>query len=91
MIVPMRMFSGDEQLLTDVDPLFHSGGRADAHRRTVGTADRAGARALIGWLPKAGGGGGAGLPAVRVDLGFQPATVIAIGSIMYPAMVAAGL
>lgn len=90
MIVPMRMFSGMNNFSLMSIPYFilaaelmRIGGLSD---RLIGLA-----RSLIGWLP-----GGLAAAAVLACLlfgsisGSSPATVIAIGSIMYPAMVAAG-
>lgn len=90
MIVPMRMFSGMNNFSLMSIPYFilaaelmRIGGLSE---RLIGLA-----RALIGWLP-----GGLAAAAVLACLlfgsisGSSPATVIAIGSIMYPAMVAAG-
>lgn len=90
MIVPMRMFSGMNNFSLMSIPYFilaaelmRIGGLSD---RLIGLA-----RALIGWMP-----GGLAAAAVLACLffgsisGSSPATVIAIGTIMYPAMVAAG-
>lgn len=90
MIVPMRMFSGMNNFSLMSIPYFilaaelmRIGGLSE---RLIGLA-----RVLIGWLP-----GGLAAAAVLACLlfgsisGSSPATVIAIGSIMYPAMVAAG-
>ena len=90
MIVPMRMFSGMNNFSLMSIPYFilaaelmRIGGLSE---RLVGLA-----RALIGWLP-----GGLAAATVLACLlfgsisGSSPATVIAIGTIMYPAMVAAG-
>lgn len=90
MIVPMRMFSGMNNFSLMSIPYFilaaelmRIGGLSE---RLIGLA-----RALIGWLP-----GGLAAAAVLACLlfgsisGSSPATVIAIGSIMYPAMIAAG-
>lgn len=89
-VVPMRMFSGMNNFSLMSIPFFilaaelmRIGGLSD---RLIGLA-----RALIGWLP-------GGLAAVTVVAclmfgsisGSSPATVIAIGTIMYPAMVKAG-
>lgn len=89
-VVPMRMFSGMNNFSLMSIPFFilaaelmRIGGLSD---RLIGLA-----RALIGWLP-----GGLAAAAVVACLmfgsisGSSPATVIAIGTIMYPAMVAAG-
>jgi C4-dicarboxylate transporter DctM subunit len=90
LLVPMRMFSGMNNFSLMSIPFFilaaelmRIGGLSD---RLIGLA-----RALIGWLP-----GGLGAATVLSCLffgsisGSSPATVIAIGSIMYPALVAAG-
>lgn len=90
MIVPMRMFSGMNNFSLMSIPYFilaaelmRIGGLSE---RLIGLA-----RVLIGWLP-----GGLAAAAVLACLlfgsisGSSPATVIAIGSIMYPAMVTAG-
>ena len=90
MIVPMRMFSGMNNFSLMSIPYFilaaelmRIGGLSE---RLIGLA-----RSLIGWLP-----GGLAAAVVLACLlfgsisGSSPATVIAIGSIMYPAMVAAG-
>ena len=90
MIVSMRMFSGMNNFSLMSIPYFilaaelmRIGGLS---QRLIGLA-----RALIGWLP-----GGLAAAAVLACLlfgsisGSSPATVIAIGSIMYPAMVTAG-
>jgi C4-dicarboxylate transporter, DctM subunit len=89
-VVPMRMFSGMNNFSLMSIPFFilaaelmRIGGLSD---RLIGLA-----RAVIGWLP-----GGLAAAAVVACLmfgsisGSSPATVIAIGTIMYPAMVAAG-
>ena len=89
-VVPMRMFSGMNNFSLMSIPFFilaaelmRIGGLSD---RLIGLA-----RALIGWLP-----GGLAAAAVVACLmfgsisGSSPATVIAIGTIMYPAMVKAG-
>jgi C4-dicarboxylate transporter DctM subunit len=89
-VVPMRMFSGMNNFSLMSIPFFilaaelmRIGGLSD---RLIGLA-----RELIGWLP-----GGLAAAAVVACLmfgsisGSSPATVIAIGTIMYPAMVAAG-
>lgn len=90
MIVPMRMFSGMNNFSLMSIPYFilaaelmRIGGLSD---RLIGLA-----RSLIGWLP-----GGLAAATVLACLffgsisGSSPATVIAIGTIMYPAMVKAG-
>lgn len=90
LVVPMRMFSGMNNFSLMSIPFFilaaelmRIGGLSD---RLIGLA-----RALIGWLP-----GGLAAATVLACLffgsisGSSPATVIAIGSIMYPALVAAG-
>ena len=90
LVVPMRMFSGMNNFSLMSIPFFilaaelmRIGGLSD---RLIGLA-----RALIGWLP-----GGLAAASVVACLmfgsisGSSPATVIAIGTIMYPAMVAAG-
>lgn len=90
MVVPMRMFSGMNNFSLMAIPFFilaaelmRIGGLSD---RLIGLA-----RALVGWLP-----GGLGAATVVSCLffgsisGSSPATVIAIGSIMFPALVAAG-
>lgn len=90
LLVPMRMFSGMNNFSLMSIPFFilaaelmRIGGLSD---RLIGLA-----RALIGWLP-----GGLAAAAVMACLmfgsisGSSPATVIAIGSILYPAMVKAG-
>ncbi|MFC0200358.1 TRAP transporter large permease [Paracoccus rhizosphaerae] len=90
LLVPMRMFSGMNNFSLMSIPFFilaaelmRIGGLSD---RLIGLA-----RALIGWLP-----GGLAAAAVMACLmfgsisGSSPATVIAIGSILYPAMVNAG-
>lgn len=90
LVVPMRMFSGMNNFSLMSIPFFilaaelmRIGGLSD---RLIGLA-----RALIGWLP-----GGLAAASVVACLmfgsisGSSPATVIAIGTIMYPAMVKAG-
>lgn len=89
-VVPMRMFSGMNNFSLMSIPFFIL---AAELMRIGGLSDRliALARALIGWLP-----GGLAAAAVVACLmfgsisGSSPATVIAIGTIMYPAMVSAG-
>lgn len=89
-LVPMRMFSGMNNFSLMSIPFFilaaelmRIGGLSE---RLIGLA-----RALIGWLP-----GGLAAAAVVACLmfgsisGSSPATVIAIGSILFPAMVEAG-
>src|SRR5699024_6425877 len=90
MIVPMRMFSGMNNFSLMSIPFFILA--ADL-MRIGGLSDRllALARALIGWLP-----GGLAAATVLSCLffgsisGSSPATLVAIGSIMFPALVAAG-
>lgn len=90
LVVPMRMFSGMNNFSLMSIPFFilaaelmRIGGLSD---RLIGLA-----RALIGWIP-----GGLAAATVLSCLffgsisGSSPATVVAIGSIMYPALVAAG-
>ncbi len=90
LLVPMRMFSGMNNFSLMSIPFFilaaelmRIGGLSD---RLIGLA-----RSVIGWLP-----GGLAAAAVMACLmfgsisGSSPATVIAIGSILYPAMVNAG-
>ncbi|MGX5658591.1 TRAP transporter large permease [Castellaniella ginsengisoli] len=90
LVVPLRMFSGMNNFSLMSIPFFilaaelmRIGGLSD---RLIGLA-----RALIGWLP-----GGLAAATVLACLffgsisGSSPATVIAIGSIMFPALVAAG-
>lgn len=89
-LVPMRMFSGMNNFSLMSIPFFIL---AAELMRIGGLSDRLInlARALIGWLP-----GGLAAAAVVACLmfgsisGSSPATVIAIGSILYPAMVKAG-
>lgn len=89
-LVPMRMFSGMNNFSLMSIPFFilaaelmQIGGLSD---RLINLA-----RAIVGWLP-----GGLAAAAVVACLmfgsisGSSPATVIAIGSILYPAMVNAG-
>lgn len=90
LVVPMRMFSGMNNFSLMSIPFFilaaelmRIGGLSD---RLIGLA-----RSLIGWLP----GGLAAATVVACLMfgsisGSSPATVIAIGTIMYPAMVKAG-
>lgn len=90
LLVPMRMFSGMNNFSLMSIPFFIL---AAELMRIGGLSDRLInlARALIGWLP-----GGLAAAAVMACLmfgsisGSSPATVIAIGSILYPAMVKAG-
>lgn len=90
LVVPMRMFSGMNNFSLMSIPFFIL---AAELMRIGGLSDRLIelAKALIGWLP-----GGLAAATVLACLffgsisGSSPATVIAIGSIMYPAMVAAG-
>ncbi|MCC2596212.1 TRAP transporter large permease [Pusillimonas sp. MFBS29] len=90
LVVPMRMFSGMNNFSLMSIPFFilaaelmRIGGLSE---RLIGLA-----RALIGWIP-----GGLAAATVLSCLffgsisGSSPATVIAIGSIMFPALVAAG-
>lgn len=89
-VVPMRMFSGMNNFSLMSIPFFilaaelmRIGGLSE---RLIGLA-----RALIGWIP-----GGLGAATVLACLffgsisGSSPATVIAIGTIMFPALVQAG-
>ncbi|HEY4541461.1 MAG TPA: TRAP transporter large permease [Noviherbaspirillum sp.] len=90
MVVPMRMFSGMNNFSLMSIPFFIL---AAELMRIGGLSDRLIdlAKALIGWLP-----GGLAAATVLACLffgsisGSSPATVIAIGTIMYPAMVKAG-
>ncbi|AMO35767.1 C4-dicarboxylate TRAP transporter large permease protein DctM [Thauera humireducens] len=90
LVVPMRMFSGMNNFSLMSIPFFIL---AAELMRIGGLSDRLIelAKALIGWLP-----GGLAAATVLACLffgsisGSSPATVIAIGTIMYPAMVAAG-
>lgn len=90
LVVPMRMFSGMNNFALMSVPFFIL---AAELMRIGGLSDRLIelARALIGWLP-----GGLGAATVLACLffgsisGSSPATVIAIGTIMYPVMVGAG-
>lgn len=89
-IVPMRMFSGINNFSLMAIPFFIL---AAELMRIGGLSNRlvALARALIGWIP-----GGLASAAVLACLffgsisGSSPATVVAIGGIMFPALVAAG-
>lgn len=89
-LVPMRMFSGMNNFSLMSIPFFIL---AAELMRIGGLSDRLInlARAIVGWLP-----GGLAAAAVVACLmfgsisGSSPATVIAIGSILYPAMVNAG-
>src|SRR5690606_10958660 len=90
LVVPMRMFSGMNNFSLMSIPSFIP---AAALMRIGGLSDRLIdlARAMIGWLP----GGLAAATVVACLMfgsisGSSPATVIAIGAIMYPAMVNAG-
>lgn len=90
LVVPMRMFSGMNNFSLMSIPFFIL---AAELMRIGGLSDRLIdlARALIGWLP----GGLAAATVVACLMfgsisGSSPATVIAIGAIMYPAMVKAG-
>lgn len=90
LVVPMRMFSGVNNFALMSVPFFIL---AAELMRIGGLSNRLIdlAQALIGWLP-----GGLGAATVLACLffgsisGSSPATVIAIGSIMYPVMVSAG-
>jgi C4-dicarboxylate transporter DctM subunit len=89
-LVPMRMFSGMNNFSLMSIPFFIL---AAELMRIGGLSDRLInlARALVGWLP----GGLAAATVVACLMfgsisGSSPATVIAIGSILYPAMVDAG-
>lgn len=90
LVVPMRMFSGMNNFSLMSIPFFIL---AAELMRIGGLSDRLIdlAKALIGWLP-----GGLAAATVLSCLffgsisGSSPATVIAIGSIMYPALVNAG-
>lgn len=90
LVVPMRMFSGMNNFSLMSIPFFIL---AAELMRIGGLSARLIdlARALIGWLP-----GGLAAATVLACLmfgsisGSSPATVIAIGTIMYPAMVNAG-
>ncbi len=90
MVVPMRMFSGMNNFSLMSIPFFIL---AAELMRIGGLSDRLIdlAKALIGWLP-----GGLAAATVLACLffgsisGSSPATVIAIGTIMFPAMVNAG-
>ncbi|MGQ2905843.1 MAG: TRAP transporter large permease [Neoaquamicrobium sediminum] len=89
-LVPMRMFSGMNNFSLMSIPFFIL---AAELMRIGGLSERLInlARAVVGWLP-----GGLAAAAVVACLmfgsisGSSPATVIAIGSILYPAMVKAG-
>ncbi|WP_249692446.1 TRAP transporter large permease [Stappia sp. WLB 29] len=89
-LVPMRMFSGMNNFSLMSIPFFIL---AAELMRIGGLSERLInlARAIVGWLP-----GGLAAAAVVACLmfgsisGSSPATVIAIGSILYPAMVKAG-
>ncbi len=90
LVVPMRMFSGMNNFSLMSIPFFIL---AAELMRIGGLSDRLIdlARSLIGWLP----GGLAAATVVACLMfgsisGSSPATVIAIGTIMYPAMVKAG-
>jgi len=89
-LVPMRMFSGMNNFSLMSIPFFIL---AAELMRIGGLSDRLInlARALVGWLP----GGLAAATVVACLMfgsisGSSPATVIAIGSILFPAMVKAG-
>ncbi|GHA87995.1 TRAP transporter large permease [Modicisalibacter luteus] len=89
-IVPMRMFSGMNNFSLMAIPFFIL---AAELMRIGGLSERLIelAKALVGWVP-----GGLGAATVLSCLffgsisGSSPATVVAIGSIMFPALVAAG-
>jgi C4-dicarboxylate transporter DctM subunit len=89
-IVPMRMFSGINNFSLMAIPFFIL---AAELMRIGGLSARLIelAKALVGWVP-----GGLGAATVLACLffgsisGSSPATVVAIGTIMYPALVAAG-
>ncbi len=89
-LVPMRMFSGMNNFALMSIPFFIL---AAELMRIGGLSERLInlAKVLIGWLP-----GGLAATAVMACLlfgsisGSSPATVIAIGTILYPAMVEAG-
>lgn len=89
-IVPMRMFTGMNNFSLMAIPFFIL---AAELMRIGGLSDRLInlAKILVGWVP-----GGLGAATVLSCLlfgsisGSSPATVVAIGSIMFPALVAAG-
>lgn len=89
-IVPMRMFTGMNNFSLMAIPFFIL---AAELMRIGGLSDRLInlAKALVGWVP-----GGLAAATVLSCLffgsisGSSPATVVAIGSIMFPALVAAG-
>lgn len=89
-IVPMRMFDGINNFSLMAIPFFIL---AAELMRIGGLSDRLIelAKALVGWIP-----GGLGAATVVACLlfgsisGSSPATVVAIGSIMFPALVSAG-
>ena len=89
-VVPMRMFSGINNFSLMSIPFFIL---AAELMRIGGLSDRLIdlAKALIGWIP-----GGLAAATVLACLffgsisGSSPATVVAIGTIMFPALVAAG-
>ncbi|GHE20522.1 TRAP transporter large permease [Halomonas urumqiensis] len=89
-IVPMRMFTGINNFSLMAIPFFIL---AAELMRIGGLSDRLIdlAKALVGWVP-----GGLAAATVLSCLffgsisGSSPATVVAIGSIMFPALVAAG-
>lgn len=89
-IVPMRMFTGMNNFSLMAIPFFIL---AAELMRIGGLSDRLInlAKVLVGWVP-----GGLGAATVMSCLlfgsisGSSPATVVAIGSIMFPALVAAG-
>jgi len=90
LIVPMRMFTGMNNFSLMAIPFFIL---AAELMRIGGLSDRLInlAKALVGWVP-----GGLAAATVLSCLffgsisGSSPATVVAIGSIMFPALVAAG-
>lgn len=89
-IVPMRMFTGINNFTLMAIPFFIL---AAELMRIGGLSERLVdlAKVIVGWLP-----GGLAAAAVVACLffgsisGSSPATVVAIGSIMFPALVAAG-
>ena len=90
MIVPMRMFTGMNNFTLMAIPFFIL---AAELMRIGGLSERLIdlAKTLVGWVP-----GGLGAATVLACLffgsisGSSPATVVAIGGIMFPALVAAG-
>lgn len=89
-VVPMRMFSGMNNFSLMSIPFFIL---AAELMRIGGLSDKLinFAKALVGWIP-----GGLGAATVLACLffgsisGSSPATVVAIGTIMYPALTGAG-